>query len=69
MAVTKQQGALLFPSNIIISVWHDIALIFNFIVGKFIVPWDVVLEEYNFLWTLERSTNSEMGGKDIERFR
>ncbi len=42
MAVTQQQGALLFPSNIIISEWHEFALTYIFIVGKFIVPWDVV---------------------------
>lgn len=42
-----------------------------FIVGKIRVPWDFVWEESNFLWTLERGTNTEMGEerklRDLDR--
>lgn len=63
ITVTNQQGARLFPPTLLYQNGID------FKVGKFIVPWDFIWEESNFLWTLERSTNTEMGEKEIEGFR
>ncbi len=35
-------GGSFVPSNFIISEWHEFALTYIFIVGKFIVPWDIL---------------------------